>query len=117
MKGFGSHLKTLNFIVCIIFYSLNCVIFSKETSCFWFCNFLCINDLIICLYLNKHKPWLELFFKFNQYSMRPFQRAWWGLIIFKFIEVLESLIWYLCLKYLVHTSKWRAQPLLFQFSL
>ena len=33
----------------------------------------------------------------------------------EFIEVLESLIEYVCLKYLVHTSKWRVELLLFQF--
>ena len=32
-----------------------------------------------------------------------------GLIISKFVEVLESLIEYLCLKYLVHTSKGRVE--------
>ena len=49
--------------------------FLKKTSLFWFCKFLCLDDLRICFYLNKHKPWLELFFKFNQCRMRPFQRA------------------------------------------
>ena len=70
-----SHLKPLSFIVCITFYSINCIILSKKTSLFWFCNFLCLDDLRICFYLNKHKPCLELFFKFNQCRMRPFQRA------------------------------------------
>ena len=41
---------------------------------------------------------------------------WWGLIIFKFIGVLESLIEYLCLKYLVYTSKWRVELLFFSIS-
>ena len=27
---------------------------------------LCLEDLRICFCLNKRKPWLELFFKFNQ---------------------------------------------------
>ena len=41
---------------------------------------------------------------------------WWGLIIFKFIEVLQGLIESLCLKYLVYTSKWRVQLLFFSIS-
>ena len=68
-----------------------------------------------CFCLNKHKPWLELFFKLNKYSMSLSRQHWWGLIIFKSIEVLESLIDYLCLKYLVHTSKGRVELFLFFF--
>ena len=45
------------------------------------------------------------------------REEWWGLIVFKSIEVLKSLIEDLCLKYLVHTSKWRLALLFFQFSL
>ena len=41
---------------------------------------------------------------------------WWGLIIFKFIEVLESLIEYLCLKHLVYTSRWGVELLFFSIS-
>ena len=50
-------------------------IFSKKTSLSWFCKFFRLDDLRICFCLNKHQPWLQLFFNFNQYSMRPFQRA------------------------------------------
>ena len=45
--------------------------FLKKSSLFWFCKFLCLEDPSICFCLNKDKPWLELFFKFNQYSTRP----------------------------------------------
>ena len=62
-----------------------------------------------CFCLNKHKPWLELFFKLNKYSMSYSRGHWWCLIIFKSIEVLESLIEYLCLKYVVHTTKCRVE--------
>ena len=65
--------------------------FLKKNSLVWFCIFLCLDDLRGCFRLNKHKPWLELFFKFNQYNMRPLEH-WWGLIIFKLTEVLESLL-------------------------
>ena len=70
-----SHLETLSFIVYITFYSIKCVIFSKKSLLSWFCKCLCLDELRICFCLNKHKPWLELFFKFNEYSMKPFQRA------------------------------------------
>ena len=60
---------------------LSCHLWSRfcKTSLFWFCNFFFLDDLRICFCLNKHKPWLELFFKFNQYSLRPFQKALVGL--------------------------------------
>ena len=32
-------------------------------------------DLRICVCLNRTKPWLELNIKFNQYSIRPFEKA------------------------------------------
>ena len=69
-----------------------------------------------CFCLNKHKPWLELFFKLNKYSMSYSRGHWWGLIIFKSIEILESLIEYLCLKYVVHTSKCRVELFFFSIS-
>ena len=40
---------------------------------FW--KFLCLVDLRICVCLNRPKHWLELNIKFNQYSIRSFQKA------------------------------------------
>ena len=31
-----------------------------------------LDDVKICFYLNNHKPWLELFVKFDQYNMTGF---------------------------------------------
>ena len=46
----------------------------KESSLFCFWKFLCLLDLKICFCLKRATPWLELRIKFNQYSMRSFQR-------------------------------------------
>ena len=50
----------------------------KKSSLICFCKFLCLVDLRICVCLNKTKPWLELNIKFNQYSIRSFQKALMG---------------------------------------
>ena len=63
----------------------------------------------ICVCLNRTKPWLELSIKFNQYSIRSFQKTLVGLITFESISLLKSLIEYLCLKYISYPSKWRAK--------
>ena len=66
----------MSFITCIAYYSINGVIFSKATSSFCFCKFLWsnrANDLFFCL--NRATPWLELCFKFNRYSIKPFQKT------------------------------------------
>ena len=47
----------------------------KNPHCFYFCKFLCLVDLRIYVCLNRTKPWLELNIKFNQYSIRSFQKA------------------------------------------
>ena len=63
----------------------------------------------ICFCPNRYKHWLELSFKVNRSSMRPFQRALVRFIIFEAIRFLESLMSINILKHLVHNSKWRVE--------
>ena len=84
---------------------------SKKFALLCFCTFLCLVDLRICVCLNRTRPWLELNIKFNPCSVSLSSKHWWGLITFEFIQILKSLIEYLCLKYLTHPSKWRAEEL------
>ena len=53
---------------------------TKRSSLFCFCNFLCLLYLRICFCLKRAKTWLEISIKsiFSRYSMRSFQRAFVG---------------------------------------
>ena len=91
--------------------------FLKKISLFWFCKFLCLDDLRIFFCPNKHKLGCNYSLSSINTTWDPSREHWWGLIIFRFIGILDNLIEYLCLKYLVRTSKWRVELLFFQFSL
>ena len=75
---------------------------------FSFCKFWCTLYLRICFCLKRNMPWLEFRIKFIRDSVRSFQRALvgfnniWIFFIFRYFE-------FLCLKYLVHPSKWRVE--------
>ena len=100
----------------ILFYKL-CYIFSEKSSLFSFCKFFLSRrskDLVF-VKISISLGW--------NYSLSSINKAWelsrehwWSLIIFKSIYVVESLIEDLCLKYLVHTSKWRVELLFFSTS-
>ena len=47
----------------------------KKYAVFCFCKFSCLLDLRICFCLKRPSPCLEFRNKFNQYSIRSFQRA------------------------------------------
>ena len=54
--------------------------FIKKPHCFASVSFLCLLvDLKICVCLNRTKPWFKLSIKFNQYSIRSFQKALLGI--------------------------------------
>ena len=95
----------------------NCVIFFKKIF------IILVFQIVVygrpknlLFYLNRNKPWLELFFNSINTAWDRSRERWWDLIIFKSISVLENLIEYSCLKYLVHTSEWRAELLFFWIS-
>ena len=73
---------------------------------FCVCKILCLVDLKICPCLSRTKPWLELSIKFNQYSIKSFQKTLMGINNLWIHLVFNE---YLCLKYLAQTLKWRAE--------
>ena len=98
---------------------------------FCLCKALCLVDLRICVYLNRTKPWLELSIKFNQYSIRSFQKAlvgfhklWINLVFKEFNWVSMSKIpyppfqmesWTRCLGGLIFCSSRKNCICFFQF--
>ena len=80
--------------------------YKKNLNCFFFCKFLCLVHLMICVYLNRTKPWLEWSIKFNQYSFQKalveFNNLWIHLFFKEFNWISMS-------KILSSPFKWRAE--------
>ena len=76
----------------------------KKYSLFCFCKFSCVLDLRICFCPKRVRPSLEFRIKFSQHIDH-----YRDLITFESILFLEILISCLCLKYLVHPSKWTVE--------
>ena len=107
-------MKDFAHILNIGFYCPYYILFYKWRYVFWKIFIILILQIFAssCAkvpFLFLAKPCLELSFKFSWYSMRPFQKALMGLIIFKSIKALESLIEYLCKKFIFHISRLRAE--------
>ena len=82
----------------------------KKSSLFCFCKCLRLVDLRICFCLKWARLWL--WFRISSIDI-----AWdysrehrWDLITFGSVLFWESLSVSLCLKYLVHSFKWRVEP-------
>ena len=72
----------------------------------------CLVDLRICFCLNRAKlslGWTQVLSSIDTVGDLS-RKHWQDSIIFEFIKFLKSFIEYLCLKFLAHLLKWRAEP-------
>ena len=76
---------------------------------FCFCNFLCLLGLRICFCLKSASLDQNSKLISINAAIDLSSEHWWDLMTFESVLSLYSVIVCLCLKYLIHSSKWRVE--------